>query len=139
MRRSRAGDSWRKALYDKGLGYETVRSTVVKINLSTCLEGLPASALPRVVVLDNGSLHVSKAVKARRRGLAGRGIYLYYLPPYSPELNRIEPVFRQVKYQEIPVRSYTSKPALREAVENGFNSYGKELGRKSGKQLRPAA
>jgi hypothetical protein len=37
MRRSRAGDSWRKALYDKGLGYETVRSTVVKINLSTCL------------------------------------------------------------------------------------------------------
>jgi putative transposase len=64
-------------------------------------------------VLDNASLHVSQVVKGQRRALARRGIYLYYLPAYSPELNRIEPVFRQVKDQEIPVRSYTSKAALR--------------------------
>jgi transposase len=89
--------------------------------------------------LDNASLHVSKVVKARRRDLAGRGIYLYYLPASSPELNRIEPVFRQVKYQGIPVRSYTSKAALRQAVEHGFASYAEKVGRKSGKQLRPAA
>jgi transposase len=109
-------------------------------DLLAFLEGLPASAVPRVVVLDNGSLHVSKAVKARRRGLAGRGIYLYYLPPYSPELNRIEPVFRQVKYQGMPIRSYTTKAALREAVEHAFSSYAARLGqKKSGQQLRPAA
>ncbi len=30
------------------------------------------------------------------------GIDLYFLPPYSPELNLIESVFRQVKHQEIP-------------------------------------
>jgi transposase len=90
--------------------------------------------------LDNGSLHVSKAVKARRRELAARGIYLYYLPPHRPELNRIEPVFRQVKYQEMPVRSYTSKVALREAVEHALSSYAAKLGqKKSGQQLRPAA
>ena len=98
------------------------------------------ASVPRVVVLDNASLHVSKVVKARRRELASRGIFLYYLPAYSPELNRIEPVFRQVKYQEIPVRSYTSKPALREAVEPGFSSYAGRLApKKSGQQLRPAA
>jgi transposase len=109
-------------------------------DLLAYLEGLPGAAVPRVVVLDNGSLHVSKAVKARRHALAGRGIYLYYLPPYGPELNRIEPVFRQVKYQEIPVRSYTSKSAWREAVEHGFSSYAEKLGqKKSAKQLRPAA
>jgi putative transposase len=53
---------------------------------------------------------------------------LHYLPAYSPELNRIEPVFRQVKYQEIPVRSYLSKVALREAVEHGFDSDAKKPG-----------
>ena len=37
---------------------------------------------------------------AARPGLAQLGIYLYYLPAYSPELTRIEPVFKQVKIKE---------------------------------------
>jgi transposase len=95
--------------------------------------------VPRVVVLDNAGLHISKAVKARRPELARSGIYLYYLPAYSPELNAIEPVFRQVKHHEIPVRSYKSKPGLREAVEQGFATYGDSVRQKSNNQLRPAA
>jgi hypothetical protein len=43
-------------------------------------ERLPAAAVPRVVVLDNASLHVSKVTKAARPGLARLWIYLYYLP-----------------------------------------------------------
>lgn len=113
--------------------------TLKSDDLLAYLESSPASTAPRVVVLDNASLHVSKVVKAERRAPARLGIYLYYLPAYSPELNRIEPVFRQIKYQEIPVRSYTAKPALREAVEHGFNSYAQRLRPKRGKQLRPAA
>jgi putative transposase len=108
-------------------------------DLLSFLEGLPAAAVPRVVVLDNGSLHVSKAVKARRRELAGRGISLYDLPPYSPELNRIEPVFKQVKHHEIPRRSHKSKAELRASVEGGFESYGRKLDRKTEEKLRPAA
>ena len=27
-----------------------------------------------------------------------QGLFLYYLPPYSPELNRIEIVWKQAKY-----------------------------------------
>jgi transposase len=103
------------------------------------LGALPRSAMPRVVVLDNASPHISKAVKARRRELARSGIYLYYLPAYSPELNEIEPVFKQVKHHEIPVRSYKSKGLLREAVEQGFAAYGQSVRRRSNKQLRPAA
>ena len=33
---------------------------------------------------------------------APRKSALYLLPPYAPELNEIEPVFRQGKYQETP-------------------------------------
>jgi transposase len=102
-------------------------------------ERLPAAGVPRVVVLDNASLHVSKATKAARPALARLGIYLYYLPAYSPELNRIESVFKQIKHHEIPVRSHTSKADLRRSVENGFETYRQRLRQKNDKQPRLAA
>ena len=103
------------------------------------LGALPWSKSPRVVVLDNASFHTSRGIRAARKGLADLRIYLYFLPPYSPELNRIEPVFRQVKHQEIPVRSHTTRSGLREAVESGFTNYARKLRPKSQRELRPAA
>lgn len=100
---------------------------------------LPAADVPRVVVLDNAGIHTSKVVKAARPGLAKRGIYLYYLPAYSPELNRIEPVLKQVKHHEMPTRSFTSKADLRMAVEDGFDAYRRRLRVKGDNELRLAA
>ena len=114
--------------------------TLTSDDLIAYLKGrLPVAPVPRVVVLDNASLHVSKVAKAARPGLAKLGIYLYYLPAYSPELNEIEAVFKQVKHHEIPQRSHTSKAELRGSVEQGFDAYGKKFRAKRDKQLRPAA
>ena len=107
--------------------------------LSYLQDRLPVASVPRVVVLDNAGIHTSKVLKAARPGLAKQGIYLYYLPAYSPQLNRIEAVFKQVKYHEMPVRSYTSKAELRKAVEDGFNSYRRRLQPKGDSQPRLAA
>jgi transposase len=100
---------------------------------------LPWSAVPRVVVLDNAGLHTSKVVKAARPALAKLGISLYDLPAYSPQLNEIEGVFRQVKYHEMPQRSFTSKGDLRVGVENGFERYSRKLPRNRLTQPRPTA
>lgn len=108
-------------------------------DLLAFLRALPWADVPRVVVLDNGSLHTGRIVRAARQGLARKGIFLYYLPPYSPEFNRIEGVFRQVKYQEMPQRSYTRRIELREAVERSFFNYSRRLRPKTRKQLCPAA
>jgi transposase len=122
------------------LGALPFERTLTSDDLLAYLRGrLPAAEVPRVVVLDNASLHVSKVTKAARPALARLGIYLYYLPAYSPELNEIEPVFKQVKHHEIPKRSHTSKAELRESVEQGFDAYRKHLHPKRDKQLRPAA
>jgi putative transposase len=121
------------------LAAEAFERTLTSDDLLEYLRGLPVAGVPRVVVLDNAGLHVSEAVKAQRPELARRGIYLYYLPAYSPELNRIEPVFKQIKHHEIPCRSHKSKAELRASVESGFESYGRKLRLKSGEQLRPAA
>ena len=117
----------------------TAERTWDSYDLLGFLKALPWSKGPRVVVLDNGSLHVSKVVRRARRELSRRGIYLYYLPPYSPELNEVEGVFRQVKYHEMPRRSFTSRLALREAVEAAFGGYASRLTRKHPERLRPAA
>jgi putative transposase len=102
-------------------------------------ERLPQAGVPRVVVLDNASRHTSKAFKAHRKELSRLGIYLYYLPAYSPQLNEIEPVFKQVKHHEIRKRSHTSKAELRQSVEQGFTSYASRLRPKGDKQSRRAA
>jgi transposase len=117
----------------------TAERTWTSYDLIAFLKALPWSKSPRVVVLDNAGFHTSGLIRAARKGLADRGIYLYYLPPYSPELNRIEPVFRQVKHQEIPRRSYTTRSGLREAVEVGFTNYGLKLHPRSQRELRRAA
>lgn len=121
------------------LGVLPFERTLTSDDLIAYLEALPQAREPRVVVLDNASLHISKVVKAARPALAQLGIYLYYLPPYSPERNEIEAVFKQVKHHEIPQRSHTSKAELREAVEQGFNRYRLKLRPKLCNQLRPAA
>jgi transposase len=100
---------------------------------------LPWAGVPRVVVLDNASRHTSRIIRRARPELAAAGIDLYFLPPYAPELNEIEAVFRQVKYQEIPERSYTTREGLRAAVDTGFRTYGRGLKSKSKKKPRRAA
>jgi len=47
--------------------------TLTSDDLLAYLRSLPAAAVPRVVVLDNASVHVSKAFQAQRRELARQG------------------------------------------------------------------
>jgi len=70
-----------------------------------------------VVVLDNYSVHHSRPVKEAAPGLAAQGVDFCYLPPYSPELNPIEALWKQLKYQDLPERSHPTDTALQSAVE----------------------
>ena len=47
-----------------------------------------------VAIIDNFSSHKSKVVREKASEL---DIYLVYLPPYSPELNPIEYVWKSIK------------------------------------------
>ncbi|WKK24069.1 IS630 family transposase [Streptomyces olivoreticuli] len=75
---------------------------------------------PCIIVLDNASIHRGEVFMGRRQELAAIGVRLFYLPPRSPELNRIEPVWRSVKYQDMPVRAYTTTGELRVAVDRAL-------------------
>ncbi|MDT0478017.1 transposase, partial [Streptomyces sp. DSM 41014] len=72
------------------------------------------------VVLDSASALVAKAFKGRRRQLEKIGVELFYLPPYSPELNDIELVWRQAKYADYPQHTQTSTDDIGQAVDEAL-------------------
>lgn len=72
---------------------------------------------PLTVVLDNYGVHHSRAVTAFLLAFARAGVTLLYLPPYSPERNRIEQEWRVLKYEGLPVRSHDTAIDLHATVD----------------------
>jgi len=54
---------------------------------------------PLTVILDNASVHKAKEIQPLLKVLEQKGLKLYFLPPYSPELNRIEKLWHKMKYK----------------------------------------
>ena len=83
--------------------------------------------LPRVVVMDNLSMHKSRRIRDAEAELDDLGIELHYLPSYSPELNDIERTFRKAKHEAMPRRMYPHQQALLAAVHACFRDLRDEL------------
>jgi hypothetical protein len=54
---------------------------------------------PTLLVWDNASTHTSGALERESARWEKEGLYLYHLPPYCPELNLIELLWRKIKYE----------------------------------------
>ena len=78
----------------------------------------------RIVVLDNARIHKGEPMEEKRRQWEQKGLHLYYLPPYSPELNRIEILWKQAKYFWRRF-VYLAGDSLREEVHSIMQNYGK--------------
>jgi hypothetical protein len=98
----------------------TGRRHFVAADLLHFLGQRPKTDVPLVLVLDNASLHRSPTVRQALPDLRAHNVHLYYLPPYAPELNAIEPVFRAVKHLDLPERRYRTAAELEAAVDAAF-------------------
>lgn len=78
------------------------------------------------VVLDNASFHCSDVLNEKIEEWKEKGLFLYYLPPYSPNLNLIERVWQFMKYKWIPLSAYLSIDHLRDAVYDLICGYGEK-------------
>jgi len=63
---------------------------------------------PTLVVIDGAPTHKSDAFQARLEEWDARGLSVYLLPAYSPELNWIEILWRMIKYHWLPLKAYES-------------------------------
>lgn len=69
-----------------------------------------------VVVQDQGSIHISKLTKSYYQIWEKQGLYIFLLPSYSPELNRIENEWQRLKEDELAGRMFDSEYELAMAV-----------------------
>jgi transposase len=67
---------------------------------------------PTFIVLDNAPIHRAKALKERIPDWQGRGLYIFYLPPYCPHLNIAETLWRKLKKEWLDPEDYLSKDEL---------------------------
>jgi transposase len=71
---------------------------------------------PTIVVIDGASTHTSDAFQANLKIWEARGLSVYLLPAYSPELNLIEILWRMIKYHWLPLNAYESYKHLMRAL-----------------------
>ena len=69
-----------------------------------------------VVILDNSPIHRSKKFMAKIIEWEEMDLIIYFLPPYSPELNLIEILWRRIKYQWLPFEAYLCFQNLKERL-----------------------
>lgn len=77
-----------------------------------------------VVVIDRASFHTSQAVEDKLSEWKAKGLTLFFLPKYSPELNLIEILWRFMKYEWIEFDAYRGWRYLVEYVEDIIIHYG---------------
>ena len=70
-----------------------------------------------IVIMDNLGSHKSKMV---RDAIKAAGARLWFLPPYSPDLNPIEQTFAKIKYW--------MRMAERRTIEDAWRHVGKIVG-----------
>jgi transposase len=79
---------------------------------------------PALIVLDNAPVHKSATFAAQIKRWEEQGLYLLFLPPYCPELNLIEILWRKIKYEWLPVSAYQSFKDLSEALDEVLKGIG---------------
>ena len=80
-----------------------------------------------VVILDNASVHRNRKIKELRKIWEDRGLYLFYLPTYSPELNLAETLWRILKGKLIRTADYNTKDSLFYCTNRALASVGTNL------------
>ena len=76
------------------------------------------------VLLDNASINKSREFIRHIPTWVKRGLIIKYLPPYSPELNLIEILWRFMKYYWLPFSAYMSFQCLLQSVEDILTRFG---------------
>jgi len=77
-----------------------------------------------VVILDNAPTHTSDKFQDKIKDWKKRGLSVYFIPPYSPNLNKIETLWRFMKYYWFDLSSYSSFENLWAYVEKVLGVYG---------------
>lgn len=99
----------------------TINSDVI----IACIDDFALSCTqPTVIVMDQAPVHNCANFHDKCQEWQQQGIEIFWLPPYSPQLNLIEILWRFMKYEWIDFSAYESWSTLVEYVEKVLREFG---------------
>lgn len=104
---------------------QTINDDCVIASIDHYIRHRTKNSLPLHIVLDNAPSHHTLAMDEARERWRKKNVILEYLTPYSPKLNRIEILWRRVKYQWLPLEAFQTIKSLKHhlyAVLNGIGT-----------------
>ncbi|HZH34798.1 MAG TPA: transposase, partial [Pyrinomonadaceae bacterium] len=108
--------------------FSTARQTITSSFILEQFEQLSwRLSKPTVIVLDNARIHTSKVIKERISVWQKRGLFLFYLPRYSPHLNIVETLWRKLKYEWLLPTDYETTDKLFYTVRQALAAVGTDL------------
>lgn len=114
--------------FDYGLILGSIKSDVyIKImdwQAEKAQEDFQEFGIITIIVQDNYTVHKSKKVKEKEKEWQKKGLEFFFLSSYSPELNKIEPEWHQLKTHELAARMFEDEYDLAQAVIQGIEARG---------------
>jgi transposase len=77
-----------------------------------------------VLVMDQASIHLTNLLKEKQEEWKEKGLTIFWLPTYSPQLNLIEILWKKIKYEWLAPSAYDSWNNLVKSVENILKHFG---------------
>jgi transposase len=77
-----------------------------------------------VLVMDQASIHLTNLLKDKQEEWKEKGLTIFFLPTYSPQLNLIEILWKKIKYEWLDPSAYDSWKNLVQAIENILKQFG---------------
>jgi transposase len=81
---------------------------------------------PTVIIMDNAPIHRAKAMMEKRKEWEDKDLFIFFLPRYCPHLNRIETLWRKMKYEWLKPKDYKSWRTFTSAVKKILASFGSD-------------
>ena len=109
------------------LFFEVLETTFDTDKVIRFMDSFVAQTVKRtVVILDNSPIHKSNKFMDKIQEWKEKDVLFFFLPPYSPELNLIEILWRRIKYQWIPFDAYICFQNLKERLSYVLDNFGKK-------------
>ena len=101
----------------------SVKADFVIDSINTWRVGL---SKPTVLVLDNAKIHHSHLMQACFAEWEKANLYIFFLPAYSPHLNRIERLWLKSKQRWLNPSDYADLVSLRSALDSIWAGFGEK-------------
>ena len=109
------------------LFFEVLETTFNTDKVISFMDSFVAQTVKKtVVILDNSPIHKSKKFMDKIQEWKEKDVLIFFLPPYSPELNLIEILWRKIKYNWIPFDAYVCFQNLKERLSYVLDNFGKK-------------